>query len=245
VSGYLRSLAAQALGLGVPVKSAARLPYAAVPALFEQPAGDEASSSPAAARVSTVAPSMNAADPPGLPEAERPHAVSSLPFPRRDYAAVPTIFEQPSGDEATSPPTAAQVSSVAPSLNAGDELRLAHAMREPADRNPAAPSMTQPTVFGPAELVEPARVLAPPPLVPPTTRFVAPPAFAPVSPRSARTAIAHRHSTDSDATEVHVSIGRIEVTAVHEASPPPRRAVPAKKSMPLNEYLAQRQRGRR
>jgi hypothetical protein len=54
----------------------------------------------------------------------------------------------------------------------------------------------------------------------------------------------YRHSTDSDATEVHVSIGRIEVTAVHEASPPPRRAVPVKKSMPLNEYLAQRHRGR-
>jgi len=82
-------------------------------------------------------------------------------------------------------------------------------------------------------------------LLPPSTRFVLPPSLAPAVPQgSARTASAHPHSTGNDATEVHVSIGRIEVTAIQEASSPPRRAVPVKKSIPLNEYLAQRQRGR-
>ena len=45
-----------------------------------------------------------------------------------------------------------------------------------------------------------------------------------------------------ETTEVHVSIGRIEITAVHE-TPPPKRQVPAAaKPMTLDEYLARRQR---
>jgi hypothetical protein len=50
----------------------------------------------------------------------------------------------------------------------------------------------------------------------------------------------HRRSTDGEAT-VHVSIGRIELTAVQEASPPARRTVQVKPSLPLHEYLSRRQ----
>jgi hypothetical protein len=47
-----------------------------------------------------------------------------------------------------------------------------------------------------------------------------------------------------ETTEVHVSIGRIEVTAVHE-TPPPRLPPPrAAKPMSLDEYLARRRGGR-
>jgi hypothetical protein len=45
-----------------------------------------------------------------------------------------------------------------------------------------------------------------------------------------------------ETTEVHVSIGRIEVTAVHEAPPPKRPAPATAKPMTLDEYLARRQR---
>ena len=45
-----------------------------------------------------------------------------------------------------------------------------------------------------------------------------------------------------ETTEVHVSIGRIEVTAVHEAPPPKRQAPATAKPMTLDEYLARRQR---
>jgi len=211
VSGFLRTLSVQALGRSVPVKSAARLPYAAVPATLEQ-AGDEASSPPAAAPIASVAGPPNMADRTAPSEPGIPHGMPSLLFPRREY-------------------------------DAGDESRPARSMRAPADPDSAAPSMTRLAAFEPAEVVESARVSTPPPLVPPATRFVLPPTFAPApSAGSARTASAHRHSAGSDATEVHVSIGRIEVTAVHEASPPPRRAVPVKPSLPLNEYLARRQR---
>lgn len=45
-----------------------------------------------------------------------------------------------------------------------------------------------------------------------------------------------------ETTEVHVSIGRIEVTAMHETSPPKRQAPAAAKPMTLDEYLARRRR---
>ncbi len=45
-------------------------------------------------------------------------------------------------------------------------------------------------------------------------------------------------------TEVHVRIGRIEITAVQDAPPPKRQAAKANKPMTLDEYLARRQ-GRR
>jgi len=47
-----------------------------------------------------------------------------------------------------------------------------------------------------------------------------------------------------ETTEVHVSIGRIEVSAVHEAPAPRRRPEPqANKPMSLDDYLARRQGG--
>ncbi len=50
--------------------------------------------------------------------------------------------------------------------------------------------------------------------------------------------------TETEPTEVHVHIGRVEVTAVPESSPtrPARR--PRREPMSLDDYLAQRQRGR-
>ena len=126
--------------------------------------------------------------------------------------------------------------------DAGDKPFPARAMRAPADPEPVASPLTRLVAFEPAEPVAPAREPTPPPLVPTATRFVPPPVFTSAPPaRSARTASPHRHSAPA-ATEVHVSIGRIELTAVHEAPPPARRPAPAKPSLPLHEYLARRQR---
>ncbi len=52
-----------------------------------------------------------------------------------------------------------------------------------------------------------------------------------------------RHA--SDPAEVHVSIGRIEVTAVHEAQPPRRQQAHGPKPIAgLDQYLARRRSGR-
>ena len=49
-----------------------------------------------------------------------------------------------------------------------------------------------------------------------------------------------RQSQVDEITEVHVSIGRIEVTAVHESLPPKRQAPTPAKPLSLDEYLARR-----
>jgi len=54
---------------------------------------------------------------------------------------------------------------------------------------------------------------------------------------------AGRQSQVDEITEVHVSIGRIEVTAVHESPPPKRQAPATAKPLSLDEYLARRGRG--
>jgi hypothetical protein len=54
---------------------------------------------------------------------------------------------------------------------------------------------------------------------------------------------AGRQNQVDEITEVHVSIGRIEVTAVHESLPPKRQAPAAAKPLSLEEYLARRGRG--
>ncbi|BBJ23436.1 hypothetical protein [Candidatus Nitrotoga sp. AM1P] len=54
---------------------------------------------------------------------------------------------------------------------------------------------------------------------------------------------ASRQSQVDEITEVHVSIGRIEVTAVHESPAPKRQAPAAAKPLSLDEYLARRGRG--
>ena len=52
-----------------------------------------------------------------------------------------------------------------------------------------------------------------------------------------------RQGQVDEITEVHVSIGRIEVTAVHESPPPKRQAPTPAKPLSLDEYLARRRRG--
>jgi hypothetical protein len=52
-----------------------------------------------------------------------------------------------------------------------------------------------------------------------------------------------RQGQADEITEVHVSIGRIEVTAVHESPPPKRQAPTPSKPLSLDEYLARRGRG--
>lgn len=50
--------------------------------------------------------------------------------------------------------------------------------------------------------------------------------------------------THEEPTEVHVTIGRIEVTAVHAPPAAKRQSEPVNKLMSLDEYLANRQKGR-
>jgi len=57
--------------------------------------------------------------------------------------------------------------------------------------------------------------------------------------------VAAVQESDAAEPEVHVTIGRIEVTAVHAPSSPKRAPAPGKKPMSLDEYLAKRNGGRK
>jgi hypothetical protein len=208
VSGYLHSLSARALGLGVPVKAAARLTYSAPPAILEQPTGDEPAPAIIAPRDFSVAPLPNAIQRPAVRDDRAFRDVPSLLSPRRD------------SDEPL-------------------ERRPVHPMREPWDENATVAHLA---VSAPPPAVESARAPALPSVA--ATPFVLPPAFASASLTGfARTTTAHRQSS-SDATEVHVTIGRIDVTAVHEPATSKRRAVPVKSTVSLDEYLGKGRRAR-
>jgi hypothetical protein len=153
-------------------------------------------------------------------------------------AAPPRMVDRPAmNDQATAdngPPLP-----FAPQYHRHDPPRSVHAMTEPTQWESATFIRMVP--------IEPvaAKAVSAPPVLVPTAAHVAPSSvFFSVPPAEpGTTTAAHRYPGTGETTEVHVSIGRIELTAVHEASPPSaRRATPAKPTLPLHEYLARRQR---
>jgi hypothetical protein len=63
----------------------------------------------------------------------------------------------------------------------------------------------------------------------------------PTKPRPFQTPISVAHTIPSEeSTEVHIHIGRIEVTAVHETAPLSRERSAAPSPMSLDAYLVQR-----
>ena len=81
----------------------------------------------------------------------------------------------------------------------------------------------------------------PPPLLPLTNPARPPAINSAAVARHGEPGISTRQSRVEETTEVHVSIGRIEVTAVHEAAPPKRAERPAPKPVSLDEYLSKHQ----
>ncbi|WP_299695684.1 hypothetical protein [Hydrocarboniphaga sp.] len=218
MSGFLRRLSAQALGSAAPVRSATRLPYAAGPMQLNHPMSEEVAHE--------VAP------------APMPHPFSTE---RQTIAAGPL---QADGPFFTSAPHVARARAHLDSFDKDPPIELPPPLidrpRSPELRREAEASPQRHASFvdtaDAASAVVSERRPPPPPLLPPQTRFTP----------SAAVAFASRPPADSEAHEVHVTIGRIEITAVHEA-PPPRRAPaakPAKKLMSLDDYLAKRQPGR-
>lgn len=104
--------------------------------------------------------------------------------------------------------------------------------------SPPEMSAGQPESLLPARF-PPARIEPLLPLAKPERSFSIPPASTSLANQTR-----HADGMVEEATEVHVSIGRIEVTAVHEPAPAkaaaPRRTAP----MSLDDYLAKRHGGR-
>lgn len=216
MSGLLRNLGARALGTAPRLRSRASLPYEAAPSLRE-----EAPASPALPAARAEEPSRPGAD--LVPVAELEGASARTVSAGREADA---RFEAqpPHPDDAPHPAQRvlpARAPRAEPPRASFPAALRAHGREHADERGSRAPAL-------PMTLE---------PLLP--TRPVAPTWHQPADVAPARP------SADplvDETTEVHVSIGRIEVTAVHEAPPRKRAAARAKTPMSLDEYLSRRER---
>jgi hypothetical protein len=250
MSGLLRRLASQALRGGPPeVRPVARLAYPApaepTPAPADLPPRTAPSTPPADSgrddANSVALTRRTAAEIPARADRrERPEPREALEERGRSY--LPDAFQAAPPDAAAGPPPSIPRNEVA--VGTGEPGHGTTAPWPPATRPapapeaprrttsapPPAPSPRPPTAFRPpAALVD---RTSPPVPSPPIVRSRTDPAMR-----------VERRSSDTEPTEVHVHIGRIEVTAVHDTPPTRERKRTAPKPMSLDQYLAKR-RGR-
>jgi hypothetical protein len=255
MSNLLRRLAAHHSGTLPRVRPMASLPYQGAPAFVDEapvaglaqpaetgapsPAGFEHAARETTARANARTPraraELDAGKPPDplmKPPVAPPGTTHAPP-----HATTPAPTTQPRSVAASPRPTSSKPSE--PTLSATDELAVPTPITPPAQSPEATEATVTPTVAT-ARIAPPARRkaaetlgAAPSPLLP--SRTVAP--QAPTSPARPTTA------SSPEPNEVHVHIGRIEVTAVHEAPTPRSRPRRGQAPMSLDDYLAKRQRG--
>lgn len=219
MSGLLRRLADVAAGRGQPpVRSASRAAFAGAPMLLSREAGMDALSSGS------------------VPQPLQPPTMwlRAPAAPARDR------------EEARTP----NATVLAPGRQAPRRDPMASAGR-PSDADasagrgaPARHDLQAPQGHAIGDAVSDAAWLAraPMPLMP------APADVAPAATGAIRSAAATPSAPPApraaEPSEVHVTIGRIEITAVHEAPPPRRAGKAARPLTSLDDYLRQRQRAR-
>jgi hypothetical protein len=215
MSGYLTRIAERAMNVAPVVHPNASLPFFASPEpmpVVETPAMEAESHARHTLRASVPLKPPRVAEESLAPVPQPPAVDSSVPAP-----AVPA--------PATPGPAGEIVANEAPVST------------------PASPAQARGRAPRPSPAVAPVRRAAP-------SRTLAAPGAAP-APAAADTqplpaaALARvrydtdrpSHSSEPNGPEVHIHIGRIELTALPEAAPPRRKAGTAKKPMSLDEYL--------
>lgn len=260
MNGLLSRLAASATGHAAVVRSDARLPYSgAVSDWAEEPAPAGPTSDSAAAPRLLGPASPQQASPVHL---SRPTVAADGAAPgARDVRHRVEIARTPPHDMMTEivddalPRSPSQPASQRHAGIAADSALLA-GFAEPPSMIAAAARVT-PREGGASSLVQDAAIAAPrassfdadavpAPLLPRTTRNATFISTASSSALPAQGASPHTSgpSGAEESTEVHIHIGRIEVTALHEPAPPVRQRAPAAARAPLSldDYLAARRR---
>ena len=256
MSRFLQRLAERAMGQSSPLRVAAAPAFAQMPAssdstltppelLWPEPLAADSSDATQSTVQPTVQPPMSARNPTGQPP--RAARLPERPAQTHDHPVQPEALladmKYLAGYQAAQPrelPTGTMPFSVSlerPTLRdpgrAGQETTRADRPADPAQPPP-------PLIATPARHDETAAVSRLVPLLPPR----------PDAESSARAALRFEMpvrghaATVEETTEVHVSIGRIEVTAVQEAAPPPRKTPRGNTPMSLDDYLARRNGGR-
>jgi hypothetical protein len=254
MSTLFRRLAAQNAGMPAPrIRPLASLPYPSAPA-FIDPLATDASAAPAI-QPGLASPTMASPAPSaGRPSfGTRPQALTQAPDTLAGVEAAPSGTRETSTQAVTTPARPANPRATLQPSTLGNR---AHENATRAHSSPDAAAESHTGTSGdtgdmmPEALLPPARGQeapqpAPRPLIPafrhardlPPTPSVARPA----APRPSSNPT--RHGTEAAPDEIHVHIGRIEVTAVQEAPKPKARAARGQAPMSLDDYLARRQRG--
>lgn len=235
MSGFLQRLAAQAMGIETGLRSVARLPYALPTVQFDNTDADafittvdlhQTQDQPISAGNTAQHPLT---DPNQPPNTVKPQARAQT----AEYKDLITQAEEPPRPTAAAVPTPPHTAhSDSAHLNG-----LHTAQNGPTSAN-GEPSLDVEANTNPSF----SHQFTPPPLLPITT--TAQPAALNPHARVQRGQLgaATTQTQIGETTEVHVSIGRIEVTAVHEAPAPKRHAPITAKPMTLEDYLARRRR---
>lgn len=247
MTGFLQRLAERAMGQSSPLRVATPSPFAQMPETMELAVSQAESSSTAvpAEPMPTAQTPTRARNPAGQPShTERPNAdplvrmndQSARPdHPAPLVADLNRLTGNRSAESremlaATMPDTVSRERSALHDLGQpGHETRGASPHADEA-------GLPLPLIAAPAWQDESRLMTQPAPLLPPRAD--------PVSSGRADLRFevpARSHAgTVEETTEVHVSIGRIEVTAVHEAAPSPRKTPRRNAPMSLDDYLARR-----
>lgn len=242
MSGFLQRLAAQAAGTAPVVHPRAALPYGAPPVLRRvNEAGMPSASPESGASIEAVG--FGLERPAAARAAEM--AAREAPGPRRSDE----VYEPPPAPRA---PDRRLFEPVVPRRDATHDRSLPTAVDRPAaagglQGRPARGGARRDEAAGSEPRSEArlrsatARALSFESLLPPA---VALPRLAVVPHPSLGEPARVPGSSDDTPHEVHVSIGSIEVTAVHEAPAPRPRRAPRPQPMSLADYLARRERPR-
>lgn len=249
MSGHLQRLAARAMGRTRPLHTLGTLPLAGPET---SPIADDAAMPEAIGRMPPAVHSgrIQASVPP-LAELQAPGEIESARVTERPQATTNTLTEQ-----AAPPASQERATPLATALHVSrDETTLSRDGPEPLlPRVSPEPAVTEPMSLqgAPQDLSEPpderdsfSGPAAPPRLMPRVApKSIQPTLHAALGSPSARPGDHRLPETVEETTEVHVNIGRIEVTAVQEA--PAQKPAPRRRQQPmsLDEYLSRRQGGR-
>lgn len=231
MSGFLQRLAAQAMGIETGLRSVARLPYALPSVAFDNADAGAFSTTVDLHQtqdqpISVGNTAHTSTDPNQPPNTVQPQARAQTP----EYKDLITQAEEPPRPTADTVPTP-------PHLAYAHSSGLHTAQNGPTGANSElfleVEAYTSPGISS---------QITPPPLLP-LTPTAQPALLNPhLSAQRGQLGAATTQTQIGETTEVHVSIGRIEVTAVHEAPAPKRPAPITAKPMTLEDYLARRRR---
>jgi hypothetical protein len=251
MNGLLHRLAARAAGTAISVRSDARLPFGSVGPAFGETVEVESDAERAAPSVTATAELPGGSDTP-LTAPGAPGAQPAPPaFSHRDTRPTPVVPPLDPSDASPSmrtPPRFVDAPADAAPQYRGEALAGAMPGRQDhtsASPGPPAGPMPIAAMAQPAPIPTESSSPADPPLLMPQAAPRQPPT--PVRPvaelpdRLTASARAPAQTAD-EPHDVHVHIGRIEVTAVHEPAAPRRRPVAAPPPMSLDAYFTRRNR---